>query len=51
MTANVTRLPKARRQVAKPANPLCSAHGSTLHNCVAPFNESRMRNTIFQWRS
>lgn len=35
MTANVTRLPKARRQVAKPANPLCCEHGSTLSNCIA----------------
>lgn len=35
MTANVTRLPKARRPVAKPDNPLCSEHGDTLSNCVA----------------
>lgn len=35
MTANVTRLPKARRQVAKPANPLCSEHGANLRNCIA----------------
>lgn len=35
MTANVTRLPKARRPVAKPDNPLCSEHGATLSNCVA----------------